>query len=88
MLLGCKVRKALNQCMFQSRVGQTFFSKERNVLAFFCVLYKRTFRSLRSFAFFIKERGVETSGERKSVTDIERNPGDDYCVIGSLFSPC
>ena len=25
-----------------------------NVLAFFCVLYKRTWRSLRSFAFFIK----------------------------------
>ena len=37
------------------RVGQTFFSKERNVLVFFCVLYKRTFPSLRSFTFFIKE---------------------------------
>ena len=49
-----------------------FFSKERNVLAFFCVLYKknetfsalfyvlykRTLRSLRSFMFFIKECGV------------------------------
>ena len=27
------------------RVGQTFFSKERNVLAFFCVLFKRMQRS-------------------------------------------
>ena len=49
-----------------------FFSKERNILAFFCVLYKknaaffaffyvlykRTLRSLRSFTFFIKECGV------------------------------
>ena len=35
-----------------------FFSKERNVLAFFCVLFKRTRRYLRSFAFFIKECGV------------------------------
>ena len=48
----------------------SFFSKERNVLALFCVLYKRnetffaffyilykrTWRSLRSFTFFIKER--------------------------------
>ena len=40
------------------RVGHTFFSKERNVLAFFYVLYKRMRRSLRSFTFFIKERGV------------------------------
>ena len=32
------------------------FSKERNVLAFFPVLYNRTKRSLRSFPFFIKER--------------------------------
>ena len=31
------------------RVGQTFFSKERNVLAFFCILYKITRRSLGSF---------------------------------------
>ena len=50
----------------------TFFSKERNILAFFCVLYKknaaffaffyvlykRMRRSLRSFTFFIKECGV------------------------------
>ena len=49
-----------------------FFSKERNVLAFFCVLYiknaaffaffynlyKRTLCSLRSFTFFKKEHGV------------------------------
>ena len=41
-----------------TRVGQTFFSKEHNVLAFFYVLYKRTRRSLRSFTLFIKERGV------------------------------
>ena len=55
-----------------SRVGHPFFSKECNVLAFFSILYKRTRpffaffsvlykrmrRSLRSFTFFIKERGV------------------------------
>ena len=46
-----------------------FFSKEQNILALFCilykkntaffyVLYKRTLHSLRSFTFFIKERGV------------------------------
>ena len=29
-----------------------FFSKERNVLAFFCILYKIMWPSLRSFAFF------------------------------------
>ena len=40
------------------RVRHPFFSKERNVLAFFYVLYKRMWRSLRSFTFFIKERGV------------------------------
>ena len=40
----------------QIRVGQTFLSKERNVLAFFYILYKRTRRSLR-FTFFIKECG-------------------------------
>ena len=52
--------------------GHPFFSKERNVLAFFSVLYKRTERffvffsvlykrtehSLLSFTFFIKERIV------------------------------
>ena len=32
--------------------------KERNVLAFFSVLCKRTLRSLRSFLFFAKERCV------------------------------
>ena len=41
-----------------SRVGHVFFSKERNVLAFFCVLYNRTQRSLHSFAFFIKACSV------------------------------
>ena len=35
-----------------------FFSKERNILAFFYILYKRMLRSLRSFTFFIKECGV------------------------------
>ena len=46
-----------------------FFSKECNVLAFFCVLYKKNAafcaffyilykRTLRSFMFFIEERGV------------------------------
>ena len=46
-------------------VGHPFFSKERNVFAFFCVLYKRmrcslrslrslhSLHSLRSFTFFI-----------------------------------
>ena len=38
------------------RVGHPFFSKERTVLAFFPVLFKRTERSLSSFPFFIKER--------------------------------
>ena len=42
----------------QIRVGKTFFSKECNVLAFFCVLYKRTLRSLCSFTLFIKECGI------------------------------
>ena len=40
------------------RVGHAFFSKERNVLSFFCVLYKRTWHSLPFFAFFLKERRV------------------------------
>ena len=49
-----------------------FFSKERNILTFFCnlykknavffaffyILYKRTLHSLRSFTFFITENGV------------------------------
>ena len=52
-----KERVELNH-FIQIRVGHAFFSKERNVLAFFSVLYKRTQRSLRSFALFIKERGV------------------------------
>ena len=34
------------------------FAKERNVLAFFPVLYKRTGRFLRSFPFFAKERDI------------------------------
>ena len=34
------------------------FAKERNVLAFFSVLLKRTERSFRSFPFFAKERYV------------------------------
>ena len=50
------------------RVGHPFFSKERNVLTFFCVLskeqnvlafaffIKRTLHSLYFFTFFIKER--------------------------------
>ena len=38
--------------------GHPFFSKERNVLALFSVLYKRTRSSLRSFPFFIKECGI------------------------------
>ena len=38
------------------RVGHPFFSKERNVLTFFSVLYKKTERSLHSFLFFIKEQ--------------------------------
>ena len=40
------------------RVGYPFFSKERNVLAFFSILYKRTECFLRSFPFFIKEQNV------------------------------
>ena len=35
-----------------------FFSKELNVLVFFCILYKRMQHSLKSFTFFIKECGV------------------------------
>ena len=42
----------------KNRVGHPFFSKERNILAIFSVLYKRMQRSLRSFLFFIKEHGV------------------------------
>ena len=34
---------------WQNRVGYAFFSKERNILPFFCVLLKRTLCSLRSF---------------------------------------
>ena len=41
-----------------SRVGHTFFSKERNVLAFFYILYKRMRRSLHFLTFFLKECGV------------------------------
>ena len=42
----------------KDRVEQMFFSKEHNILAFFLVLYKRMYHSLRSFKFFIKECGV------------------------------
>ena len=38
--------------------GHPFFSKERNALAVFSVLYKRKRRSLRSFPFVIKQRSV------------------------------
>ena len=41
--------------MYSARVGHPFFLKERNVLAFFSVLYRKTERFLRSFPFFIKE---------------------------------
>ena len=34
------------------------FAKDRNILAFFYVLCKRTLHSLRSFMFFAKERNV------------------------------
>ena len=51
------------------------FAKERNVLAFFPVLYKRTGWSLRSFPFFAKEQDVlyvlfrsfEKNGKGRSV---------------------
>ena len=39
-----------------SRVGHPFFSKERNILAFFPILYKRKESFLHSFPFFIKEQ--------------------------------
>jgi len=38
------------------RVGHRFFSKECFILTFISILCKRTFRSLRSFPFFRKER--------------------------------
>ena len=38
------------------RVEHPFFSEERNVLAFFSVLYKRMEHFLHSFPFFINER--------------------------------
>ena len=50
------LKKTPRSASHSGRVGHPFFSKERNVLAFFCVLYKRAERFLRSFAFFIKER--------------------------------
>ena len=37
-------------------MGIRSFQKNIPIFAFFSVLYKRTFRSLRSFLFFIKER--------------------------------
>ena len=54
-------KKTKEKAKVVARVGHPFFSKERNVLAFFSVLDKRTLRSLhslRSFPFFIKEPGV------------------------------
>ena len=52
-----KTNKRLQYLLFiYFRVGHPFFSKERNDLAFFSVLYKRTEQSLCSFPFFIKER--------------------------------
>ena len=42
----------------QAGLGIRSFQKNLPFFAFFCVLYKRTFRSLCSFAFFIKERSV------------------------------
>ena len=39
-------------------LGIRSFQKNVPFFMFFCVLYKRTFRSLRSFEFFIKERSV------------------------------
>ena len=41
-----------------SGLGIHSFSKERNVLAFFYILYKRMWLSLRSFTFFIEEHSV------------------------------
>ena len=39
-------------------LGMRSFQKNAHLLAFFCVLYKRTLCSLHSFMFFIKERCV------------------------------
>ena len=52
--------KDINLNFFWSipRVGHTFFSKERNVLAFFYFLYTRMRRSLQSFMFFTEECGI------------------------------
>ena len=49
-----------NHQFVESDAGLGIRSFQKNIpfFAFFCVLYKRTFRSLRSFAFFIKERSV------------------------------
>ena len=40
----------------KERNGLRSFAKERNILAFFYILCKRTLRSLNSFTFFAKER--------------------------------
>ena len=42
----------------EAGLGIRSFQKNVLFFAFFCVLYKRTFRSFRSFPFFIKERSV------------------------------
>ena len=44
--------------MKKERNVRRSFAKERNILAFFPVLYKRTERSLHSFPLFAKERNV------------------------------
>ena len=57
----CKRKKGRSDASIvgrSGRVGHLFFSIERNVLTFFCILFKTTKHSLRSFTFFIKERGV------------------------------
>ena len=50
--------------MKKERIILHSFAKERNVLAFFYVLCKKTLRSLRSFAFFAKERCALCGKER------------------------
>ena len=43
-------------CLDMAGLGIRSFQKNGPIFAFFSVLYKRTFRSLHSFPFFIKER--------------------------------
>ena len=63
-----------------SRVGHQFFSKERNVSAFFSVLYKRTLRSLLSFTFFSKERCILCALFRP----LEKNGKEQNVLLGSI----